>query len=61
MKRAMCNLSKPGNDFEDNVQIACAILSNLDGIVTRDIKGFKNSLVPVLDTESALKLIDKEV
>ena len=37
-----------GSDFEDNLQIACASLANLDAIVSRDKKGFKASAVPVL-------------
>ncbi len=32
-------LALPGNDFEDNLQLACALANNLDAIVTRD-KGF---------------------
>lgn len=38
----------PGNDFEDNVQIACALIAGLDAIVTRDPKGFAESPVLVL-------------
>lgn len=33
----------PGDDFEDNVQIACAVAYQLDGIATRDDKGFKHA------------------
>ncbi len=29
-------LALPGDDFEDNVQIACAMLDGLDALVTRD-------------------------
>ena len=35
-----------GNDFEDNLQIACATLAGLDVIVTRDKGGFRNSAIP---------------
>lgn len=38
----------PGSDFEDNVQIACAVESKLEAIVTRDPHGFKQRLVSVL-------------
>lgn len=38
----------PGNDFEDNLQIACAIEANLDAIVTRDPNGFPGSPISVL-------------
>ena len=36
----------PGGDFEDNLQIACAVEAKLDVIVTRDAKGFASS--PIL-------------
>jgi predicted nucleic acid-binding protein len=38
----------PGNDFEDNVQIACATLAGLDAIVTRDKSGFQGTTIPAL-------------
>ncbi len=38
----------PGNDFEDNLQIACASHAGLDAIVTRDKKGFQTSTISVL-------------
>jgi len=37
-----------GSDFEDNLQIACAIEARLDAIVTRDAKGFLGSSIPFL-------------
>ena len=40
--------SFPGSDFEDNLQIAVAITEGLDGIVTRDQSGFRDSPVNVL-------------
>jgi predicted nucleic acid-binding protein len=39
----------PGTDFEDNVQIACAVNARLDLIATRDPAGFRAS--PVLAIE----------
>ena len=45
---------RPGNDFEDNVQIACAVLNGLDAIVTRDPSGFAHSPVPVLTPQELL-------
>ncbi len=36
-----------GNDYEDNVQIACAVEAAVDAIVTRDPRGFAGSPVPV--------------
>ncbi len=39
----------PGNDFEDNVQIACAITAQLDLIITRDPSGFQASPIPAIE------------
>jgi predicted nucleic acid-binding protein len=44
----------PGNDFEDNVLVACATLSRLDLIITRDPAGFVASPVPVLTPTAAI-------
>ncbi len=38
----------PGNDFEDNVQIACAVAARLEAIVTRDPTGFRSAPLPIL-------------
>jgi predicted nucleic acid-binding protein len=38
-------------DFEDAIQVACAMAQDLDAIVTRDIDGFKDSPVVVLSPE----------
>ncbi|HID53521.1 MAG TPA: PIN domain-containing protein [Anaerolineae bacterium] len=46
--------SLPGRDFEDNVQIACALLANLNGIVTRDKSGFTAADLPVWTPEELL-------
>jgi predicted nucleic acid-binding protein len=47
----------PGNDFEDNAHIACAIEGKKDFIITRDPTGFHASPVPVLGiTEAAQRL-----
>ncbi|MFK5923591.1 MAG: PIN domain-containing protein [Verrucomicrobiota bacterium] len=37
-------------DFEDAMQIACALACNAEIIVTRDSSGFSNSPVPLSDT-----------
>ena len=37
----------PGNDFEDNLQLACAIEAQMGGIVTRDPSGFAGATLPV--------------
>ena len=38
----------PGDDFEDNVQIAAAYGAGVAFIVTRDASGFRRSPIPVL-------------
>jgi predicted nucleic acid-binding protein len=51
--------SMPGSDFEDNLQIACAVEAGLDAIVTRDLKGFAGSTVAVLTPAELLARISK--
>jgi predicted nucleic acid-binding protein len=41
-------LQQAGPDFEDNLQLACAIEAKVDAIVTRDPAGFVGSPIPVL-------------
>jgi predicted nucleic acid-binding protein len=36
------------NDFEDAVQHYCALKNDCDYIITRDLKDFKNSEIPVM-------------
>jgi predicted nucleic acid-binding protein len=49
----------PGSDFEDNLQIACAVEAKLDAIVTRNPKDFAGSPVPVLTPTELLALLAK--
>lgn len=42
-------------DFEDAVQIQCAVAQRLDAILTRDKKGFLESSVPVLSITTLLQ------
>lgn len=35
-------------DFEDAVQCACAVMHDVDAIVTRDASGFVNAKIPVV-------------
>jgi predicted nucleic acid-binding protein len=37
----------PGNDFEDNIQIAAAVANSVDAIVTRNVGDFSCSPIPV--------------
>jgi predicted nucleic acid-binding protein len=45
----------PGNDFEDNLQIACAIANDIDVIITRDPKGFQQSPIRVITASDLLQ------
>lgn len=49
----------PGSDFEDNLQVACAVIARLDAIVTRDPKGFAGSPVPALAPAELLAKLPK--
>ena len=42
-------------DFEDSIQLACATLDQLDAIVTRDPKDFRNSNLPIYSSTELLK------
>lgn len=41
-------VNKDLKDFEDGVQVACAVISSLDAIVTRDTSDFMDASLPVL-------------
>ena len=45
-------------DFEDTVQVACAIAQSLDAIVTRDTQDFSNATVPVLSVSQLLEQLE---
>ena len=47
----------PGNDFEDAVVIACAALSGVDALVTRDRTGFAVAPMPVMTPGELLSLL----
>jgi predicted nucleic acid-binding protein len=51
--------SLAGNDIEDNLVIACAVIARLDAIVTRDPRGFADSPVPVLSPGELLARLSK--
>ncbi|MEM8506018.1 MAG: PIN domain-containing protein [Cyanobacteria bacterium P01_D01_bin.1] len=46
------------SDFEDAIQIECAIFQRLDAILTRDKEGFLDSSVPVWSIGELLKRLD---
>jgi len=53
-------LKSKHKDYEDAVQIFCAHgVKNLDGIITRDMKDFSTSEIPVFAPDEALNLIQK--
>jgi predicted nucleic acid-binding protein len=41
-------------DFEDALQIACAVSQGLDAILTRDTQGFLGSSIPILSVQACL-------
>lgn len=43
------------NDFEDAIQIACAVDRGLEAILTRDTQGFLSSTIPVLSIRQLLE------
>jgi predicted nucleic acid-binding protein len=49
----------PGSDFEDNLQIACAVEATLDAIVTRNPKDFAGSPVLIMTPAELLALLAK--
>jgi predicted nucleic acid-binding protein len=49
-----------GNDFEDNIQIACAEIGGLDGIVTRDPKGYTHTNLQIWSPVQILKELGLE-
>ena len=46
-------------DFEDSVQYFTATENNINGIITRNLKDFKNSQIPVLTAEEFLNSHNK--
>ena len=51
-------ISSDFNDFEDAIQYACAIEHNLKIIITRNLKDFKKSSIPVMSPETFIALIN---
>lgn len=53
-------LKSKHKDYEDAVQIFCAHnIENLTGIITRDLKDFSTSEIPVFAPDEVLNLIQK--
>jgi predicted nucleic acid-binding protein len=49
-----------GSDFEDNIQIAAAVATGLDAIVTRDQFGFSHAPIPVWSPSDLLQRLAQE-
>lgn len=49
--------TSPVNDFEDATQHACAVENDLDGIITRDLKDYKNAALPIYSPVDFLNLL----
>ena len=49
-----------GSDFEDNLQIACAMNRQLDVIVTRNLSGFTGNNIPVLTPQQMLLRLSED-
>ncbi len=45
-------------DFEDAVQIYCAVAQGLEAILTRDVQGFLSSPVPILSLQELLHQLE---
>jgi hypothetical protein len=45
----------PGNDFEDNVQISCALAAGRDLIVTRDATDFAQASLPTVEPRDIVR------
>ncbi len=43
-----------GPDFEDNLQVVCAVAAQVEAIVTRDTTGFDFSPIPVMPPADAI-------
>lgn len=48
------------SDFEDSVQYSVAQLQDLDGIVTRDPKGYQKANIPVWSPEELLQILSEK-
>ena len=46
------------DDFEDGLQYFTAVENNLDMIITRNLKDFKKSKIPVMNPEQYIKTVE---
>ena len=52
-------LSSDWKDYEDSVQNHTAVCANSDCIVTRNVKDFKDSSLPIYTADAFLKLLEE--
>lgn len=50
----------PFSDYEDAVQVCCAMAAELDAIVTRNVRDFKNCTLPVFSPAEFLSHIKSQ-
>ncbi len=50
-------LTSPITDYEDAIQHECAVAENLDAIITRNIKDYKNSKIKVYSPSEFLNFL----
>lgn len=50
----------PFGDYEDAVQHCCATANNLEGIVTRNLKDYKNATLPVFSPTDFPKKLESQ-
>ena len=50
-------INSTGNDFEDSIQIHIAQKHNCNAIITRNVKDYKHSTIPVLTAEQFLQTL----
>lgn len=48
-------IRRNGIDFEDDIQLECAVAADMDVIISRDNKGFSNAKIPVLSPSTFLQ------
>ncbi|NOR76720.1 MAG: PIN domain nuclease, partial [Draconibacterium sp.] len=48
-------LSSKFSDFEDALQYHCALITNCNLLITRNVKDFKKSAIPVMTPDEYLK------
>ena len=53
-------LESSWNDFEDSVQYSVALYNDMDYIITRNVKDFSDSEIPIMTPEDFCKMLLEE-